>query len=116
MKDKIKTRLKELMENECRFSTTTDEYTAKAKNRRFSCVNVHLPKGEVLGIGMIRIKGTFDSDKATELLKEKLQNFGLSEDVVVAVTNDGCTVMTAMGSQLDMESQLCHAHGNIIEI
>ena len=114
VKDKIRARLQKLLEEDCRFSSTTDEYTAKAKNRRFSCVNVHLPDGEVIGIGMIRIKGSFGADNAAEMLKDKLQNFGLSEDVVVAVTTDGCTVMTAMGSQLDMLNQLCHAHGNII--
>ena len=53
----------------------------------------------------------FYYQKAAEIFRDKLQEYGLEERRMVAGTTDGASVMTKMGTLLEMYHQLCHAHG-----
>ena len=71
-----------------RFSLTTDEYTKMVK--KFANLNIHLPGGETVAIGMIRVRGSLPAERAKEILCDKLHEFGISEDKhLVATTKDG---------------------------
>ena len=95
-----------------RFSVTTDEYTS-LKIARHCCVNVHLPGGDHIGLGMIRVTGSLTGERAAEILSHKLEQFGIEDNhVLVANTTDGASVMKKMGRLLKRIHQLCHAHGN----
>ena len=94
-----------------RFSVTTDEYTS-LKIARHCCVNVHLPGGDHIGLGMIRVTGSLTGERAAEILSHKLEQFGIEDNhVLVANTTDGASVMKKMGRILKWIHQLCHAHG-----
>ena len=94
-----------------RFSVTLDEFTAK-NIRRFADFNIHFPREDPKCIGMMRITGSFTAEAAQEKLEDKLRDYGLNINTdIVANTNDGASVMVAMGDLLPTISQLCHAHG-----
>ena len=63
---KMKASLKERIKNDQRFTVTTDEATKF--NRRYSVVNLHMPGGEHMGLGKIRVRGKFGGDKAADLV------------------------------------------------
>ena len=78
------------MKQGTRISGTTDEWTAK--NRRYSCVNAHLPGGESVRLGLVRVVGSMPAEKAADLFRLKLQEYGLEEEKMVAGTTDGASV------------------------
>ena len=46
------------------------------------------------------------------LLRKKLGDFGIDiETHVVAICTDGCSLMKKLGQNLDIDQQLCLAHG-----
>ena len=98
-----------LVEQGVRMSGTTDEWTATL--RRFSCVNIHIPGGESVRLGLVRVKGSLPAEKAAEDFCQKLNDYGLEEKKMVAGTTDAASVMVKMGSLLNMYHQLCYAHG-----
>lgn len=61
-------------------------------------------------MGLIPINGTCDADKVEQLVKEKLQEFGLQLHNIVASTNDGAAVMQKYGRNIECEMQLCLNH------
>ena len=74
-----------------RFSVTNDEATKFCK--RYAAVNVHMPKGIPLGLGLVRIRGKLDAPAAANLVRKKLDTFGLDASCdVVANTTDGASV------------------------
>ena len=94
-------------------SVSTDEYTGK-NHKRYSAFNVHSSQWLPIGIGMIRIVGSLDSELAAEKLKEKVLEFGISpQKDLVSTSTDGASVMEAMGKILDEDGvlhQICFAH------
>ena len=89
IKGKIRTQLENLVKEGIRFSGTTDEWTAK--NRRYSCVNVHLPGGESVRLGLVRVKGSMPAEVAAEIFRKKLEEYGIEESKMVAGTTDGAS-------------------------
>ena len=91
IKKEYKKFLRKKIKSGMRFSITNDEATKC--NRRYAVVNAHMPGGDPLGLGQVRIKGKLDSKAAANLVREKLQEFDLdlSRDIV-ANTTDGCSV------------------------
>ena len=89
VKAKMKKILEDLLKEGIRMSGTTDEWTTA--NRRFSCVNVHLPGGDSFRLGLIRVKHSMPAERAAEIFREKLLQFGLEEIKMVASTTDGCS-------------------------
>jgi hypothetical protein len=99
----------EQLENGERFSLSTDEWTS-LKNRRFAGLNLHGKKVRLLG--MIRIKGSMTSERGKEIIQRKLSEFGLDlTKHIVATVTDGAAVMRKMGELMDVEHQICNAHG-----
>ena len=106
----IKERLQKLLKNGMRFSVTTDEATKF--NRRYAVVNAHLPGGEPVGLGQVRIRGKFDGADAAECVRKKLREYDLDVTChIVATTTDGASMMVRMGKLLARHHQKCHDHG-----
>ena len=78
VKADIKAQLKEKAEQGHRFSLTTDELTKMPK--KFANLNIHLPGGETVAIGLMRVRGRLPAERAKEILCAKLEEYGLSED------------------------------------
>lgn len=94
-------------------SLTFDEWTS-TKNRRYLNINVHSghPKGQFWNLGLMRIHGSLPAEKCIQLLKSKLQIFGLSlESDIICITTDGASVMKKIGRLITPEHQLCIVHG-----
>jgi hypothetical protein len=111
VKMSLRVLLAEKREKGFRFSVTTDEYTS-GRNRRYCCINVHLPDGKHLSIGMVRVEGSLPAERAARLLQDQLRAFDIVlERDVIAITTDGVSVMKKMGRIVCTVHQLCHAHG-----
>ena len=71
-----------------------------------------MAEGEFVAIGMIRVTGSLTAERALEMLNNKLAQFNIEDDHVIASTTDGASVMKKMGRLQNKIHQLCHAHGN----
>jgi hypothetical protein len=93
-----------------RFSISFDEYTSIA-TKRFMNLNVHFEEG-FHSLGMIHVQGTMPATKAVQLVKAKLQEFGLNldSDIIGSVT-DGASVMKKFGKDTKPIHQQCYVHG-----
>ena len=75
-------------------------------------LNLHGQDSEVFGLGMIRVNGTLLAEKAVQLTRKKLDEFGLSIDKhIVGVVSDGASVMKKYARLLGVEHQICHSYG-----
>ena len=94
-----------------RFSLTFDEWTS-VRNRRYMIVNVHEDGPRFWSLGLIRVHGSMPAETCVDLIKKKLQEFGLNlEEDIVAISTDGASVMCKVGKLISPEHQLCLAHG-----
>jgi hypothetical protein len=92
-----------------KFSITVDEWTDISMKRY---INVTLHHNNVCyRLGLLKIGGSCDAFKTTELVEQKLAEFGLTFKDVVASTHDGAAVMQKYGRIISSESQLRHNHG-----
>ena len=100
-----------LMKRGYRFSVTMDEYT-RLGNRKLANINLHLPDGDFLRIGLVRVRGKMPAEVARDVLLKKLSEYciDLKKDVI-SHTTDGASVMRKCGRLLDIIHQICHAHG-----
>ena len=90
-------------------SVTLDEYKS-TRNRRYMNINLHYDSDPV-NLGMVRIEGTLPAERVENLVKERLHEFGLKMEDIVAVTTDGASVMKRFGRMIYCVHQLCFAHG-----
>lgn len=94
-----------------RFSLTFDEWTS-VRNRRYLNINVHSTGGYIRNIGLARLHGKVPTEKCLEILKIKLQEFDLNlTNDIVCISTDGASVMVKLGRLIEVEHQLCFAHG-----
>ena len=94
-----------------RFSVTLDEYT-RLGNRKLCNINLHIPDGDFLRIGMVRVRGSATAEVVKDVLTKKLSEYGVEiEKDVMAHTTDGASVCKKMGKLLKIVHQLCLAHG-----
>ena len=94
-----------------RFSVTLDEYT-RLGNRKLCNINLHIPDGDFLRIGMVRVRGSATAEVVKDVLTKKLSEYGVEiEKDVIAHTTDGASVCKKMGKLLKIVHQLCLAHG-----
>ena len=91
------------------YSVTLDEYTS-TRNRRYMNINLHYDS-DPINLGMVRIEGTLPTERVENLVKERLHEFGLKMEDIVAVTTDGASVMKRFGRMICCIHQLCFAHG-----
>ena len=90
-------------------SVTLDKYTS-ARNRRYMNLNLHYGSDPV-NLGMVRIKGSMPVERVKTLVNERLLEFGLKMEDIVAATTDGVSVMKSFGRIICCVHQLCFAHG-----
>lgn len=91
------------------FSLSFDEWTS-IRNRRYMNVNIHSQK-EFWNLGLSRVYGNMPAEKCVELLKKKLADFGVDIKNIVSITTDGAAVMKKVGKLININQQLCLAHG-----
>ena len=73
-------------------------------------LNLHYDSDPV-NLGMVIIKGSMPAERVENLVKERLQKFGLNmEDIAAAMTN-GASVMKSFGRIICCIHQLCFVHG-----
>lgn len=90
---KIETKKK----NDEKFSVTLDEWTS-VKIRRFLNVNLHYCDGLNTNLGLIRIVGSCSAEMTLILLKKKLNEFNINDEIdIVGGTTDGPAVMVKFG-------------------
>ena len=92
------------------FSLTFDEWTS-LKNRRFMNVNVHSYDNVFWNLGLVRIKGSIPAEKCITYLQNTLKEFSIAIENIISITTDGAAVMKKVGRLLDVNHQLCLAHG-----
>ena len=64
-----------------------------------------------VNLGMIRIKGSMPAERVENLVKERLHEFGLNMEDIVAAMTDGASVMKSFGRMICCVHQLSFAHG-----
>ena len=74
-------------------------------------INLHKIKG-FISLGLVRIIGGMKADKALELCKKRVEEFGLNfhEDIIASST-DGAAVMVKFGKESLLLHFTCLAHG-----
>ena len=90
-------------------SVTLDEYT-RTRSRRYMNSNLHYDSDPV-NLGLVRIKGFMPAERVKNLVKERLHEFGLKMEDIVAATTDGASVIRSFGRMICCVHQLCFAHG-----
>ena len=74
-------------------SVTLDKSTSTS--RRYMNLNLH-HDSDLINLGMIRIKGFMPAENIKNLRKERLHEFGLKMEDIVAATKDGASVMKSL--------------------
>ena len=113
--DKVKTNFKQELaakiRNRNRFSISLDEWTS-IKNQRYVGLNLHLDDVTLQSLGMVRIKGPMTAECCLDLIKKRLEDFGLSlQEHIVGMVTDGASVMIKTGRLSGIIHQVCHSHG-----
>ena len=70
-----------------RIILTFDKWTGK--NRRYLTINFHASNADVINLGMVRVR----SSQKAELVTNRIKDFGLAMDNIVAFVTDGASVM-----------------------
>ena len=98
-----------LKKNECHFSISFDQATS-VRNRGYMNLNQHNEK-TIYSLSMIRVKGSMETEKAIELVKQRLTKFNLSHDSdIVSTITDGASVMMKFGRLTKSLHISCLAH------
>ena len=113
--DNIKTNFKReraaRIKNKNRFSISLDEWTS-IKNQRYMGLNSHLNDVTLQSLGMVRIKGPMTAECCLDLIKKRLEDFGLTlQEHIVGMVTDGASVMIKTGRLSNIIHQICHSHG-----
>ena len=95
-------------------SVTLDEYT-RTRSRRYMNLNLHYDS-DLLNLGMVRIKGSMPAERAENLVNERLHEFGLKMEDIVAATTNGASVMKSFGRMICCVHQLCFAYGHHLAV
>ena len=66
---------------------------------------------DLVNLGMVRIKGSMSSEREENLVKDRLHEFGLKTEDIVAATTDRVSVMKGVGRMICCVHQLCFARG-----
>ena len=105
----IVTTIREIKETNNRFSISFDESTT-TRNRRFINLNLHFLVG-FQSLGLIRVKVSLRTERAIDLVQERLNEYALSinDDIVSTITN-GASIMMKFGHETEPLHISCLAH------
>ena len=102
--------ISKMKQNGAKFSLTLDEATSK-RNRRYMNINLHKIKG-FISLGLVRIVGGLKAERALELCKKRVEEFGLNfHEDIIATSTDGAAVMIKFGRLSLLLHFTCLAHG-----
>jgi hAT family C-terminal dimerisation region len=108
-REETKREIINLLGSKFKCSITVDEWT-DPRMRRFFNVTIHSATKQFV-LGLVLIEGSCTSEKTSELVRQRLFEFGVKLDTdVVASTHDGASVMVKYGRIIEVESQLCYNH------
>ena len=93
---------------------TLDEYTS-TRSRKYMNLNLHYDS-DPLNLGMVRIKSSVPAERAENVVNERLQEFGLKMEDIVAATTDGASVMKSFGRMICCVHHLCFAYGHYLAV
>jgi len=98
-----------ITKNGCHFSISFDE-AASVRNRRYMNLYLHHEQS-IQPLGMIRVKGSMKTEKAIELVRERLSKFNLNLDTdIVSTIAGGANVMMKFGRDTRPLRIACLAH------
>ena len=96
-------------EKGARFSISFDESTS-VRNRRYMNINLHNATN-FQSLGLIRINGSMNTEKAIQFVRDRLEKFHLNLDNdIVATITDGASVMMKFGKTTTPIHIACLAH------
>lgn len=74
-------------------------------------INIHSGK-KFWCLGLIRVDTSLTAENCIIILKERLSQFDIALDTdIVAIVTDGPNVMLKVGRLVNVEHQVCFAHG-----
>lgn len=114
IKEKYRILISEAKKKGSRFNITLDEWSSRQK-RRFVNLNLHFIDDQnelcYLNLGMIYVKkAKCSAEYLHELIVERLGEFGLTENDIMASQSDGASVMLKFGRISAFESITCYSH------
>ena len=116
MQENLKKIIAQRLSNGERFSISFDEYTS-ITNKRYLCLNLHGEKHDVISLGMIGIAGSLPAEEALKLIDARLALYGLNRKRhILGATTDGASMMKKLVRLMEIEHQLCHAHGTHLAV
>ncbi len=109
LREDLRQHLAGLLQKEKRFSISCDEWTSLS-NKRYLGIILH-GSDDNWRLGMVRIEGSMPAERLEEIIKDKLNTFGLDmKKHIVGCTTDGASVMLKFGRISASEHQQCLAH------
>lgn len=105
----IQNEIRELIEENVRFSVIIDEWTS-ISSKRFMSVILRSHE-QTFNLGMASINGTANSSNLNNILWDRLKVFSIEKKHIVAIVTDGASVMKSMLAINDCVQQRCMAHG-----
>lgn len=110
IKQIYKSNIANLIKNGNRFSICVDEWTSLKGKRYMNVILNHLEG--FFNLGLVRLHGCADADAISEAIKQRLNDFDITVDNhIIALVSDGAAVMICVGNKLNIEHQVCLAHG-----
>ena len=98
------------------FTLDCDEWTS-VRRRKYININIFSKESSYWNLGLVRIIGSATTENLVELLRSRLDDFGINLATdVVALTTDGAPVAKKMARISDILGQLCLAHGLNLEV
>ena len=105
----LKNKLVSEIEDGVRYSITFDEWTS-SRGRKYLNINLHRADKSKEHLGMVRVKGAQTTESIIELVKKRLEKFGLDINLVVSCITDGASIMVKFGQIVNAIHQICLAH------
>ena len=110
-KDITKAKIQAICGADGKFSATLDEWSSHGKKKRYLNICLH-QKGYSINLGLETIDGSLSAEQLSEMLRNRLASFSIDFDSqIVSIVTDGCSQMTKLGRIVNVDQQLCHAHG-----
>ena len=108
IKSQIKIEISCMIQEGKRLSASLDEYTS-TRNRRYLNINLHY-KGGFYSLGLVRAHGSMPANVMAKAVKDRLEDFGVDYQLVLAAITDGAPVMGSFSCKIEMNQVICAAH------